>query len=62
MFDDHSFIKKSKLFKIQVNVLNADYNPFNNSIYIFTSLDMRQYNALTGRLTNVISNLHDSKY
>ena len=60
-FKSVSFFKKSKEINKFHRPIDFQFNSFLNSIFIFTSNDARQYDALTGRLTQVIAELTDPK-
>lgn len=60
-FKSVSFFKKSKEINQYHQPIDFHYNSYLNSIFIFTSNDARQYDSLTGRLKQVITDLSDKK-
>mmetsp|Transcript_41306 Transcript_41306/g.36654 ORF Transcript_41306/g.36654 Transcript_41306/m.36654 type:complete len:270 (-) Transcript_41306:1051-1860(-) len=57
-YDNSSVSKSIKNFNEDVYAIHADYNAYYNTFVIVTKIDIRVYDAVTGRLRKVLTDLN----
>lgn len=56
-YDNSSVSKSIKNFNEDVYAVFADYNPYYNTFVIMTKIDIRIYDAVSGKLRKVFTDL-----